>query len=160
MDKHEKLIGLIGDFRNAMLVTRTSSGELDSRPMAIAEVDDDGTMWFVSDRNSGKIADLMLDQDVAVTMQSSGKFVSLTGKCQAVEDRQKIDEIWNEAFKVWFPAGKSDPSIVLLRVDPVRGEYWDNSGFQGVKYLLKAGKAYVQGERPTPDDSLNAAVTL
>ncbi|MCD0462815.1 pyridoxamine 5'-phosphate oxidase family protein [Roseiconus lacunae] len=160
MDKHEKLISLLEDFNNAMLVTRTSAGELDARPMAIADVEENGTLWFVSDRNSGKIADLMLDQDVAVTMQSSNKFVSVTGKCQAVEDRQKVDDLWNEAFKVWFPEGKSDPSIILLRIDPARGEYWDNSGLQGIKYLVKAGKAYWQGERPTPDASINAAVTM
>ncbi|MCC9602764.1 pyridoxamine 5'-phosphate oxidase family protein [Stieleria sp. JC731] len=160
MDTHQKLLDLIGDFRNAMLTTRTSQGELDARPMAIAEVEDDGTLWFVSDRSSGKIADLMLDQDVAVTMQSSSKFVSISGQCQAVEDRQKIEQLWSEAFKVWFPEGKADPSIILLRVDPVRGEYWDNSGVQGLKYLIKAGKAYLQGERPSPDDAINAALAL
>ncbi len=59
-----------------------------------------------------------------------------------------LDEIWNEAWKVWFPGGKADPNLLLLRVDGDRGEYWDNSGLSGIKYFIEAGKAYLSGTRP------------
>jgi len=160
MDTHSKLVDLIQDFDNAMLVTKTDDGSLDARPMAVAEATDNGELWFVSDRNSGKIADLMLDRDVAVTMQSSSKFVTLSGECRVVDDQSKVDSLWNDAWKVWFPEGKSDPSIVLLKIEPARGEYWDNSGATGVKYMIKAGKAYLQGERAETDESINASVSL
>ncbi len=160
MDKQKKLIDLIGEFDNAMLVTRSSDGALDARPMAIAEVEADGALWFVTDRSSGKVAALMLDNDVAVTMQSSNRFAVISGKGVAVDDRTKLDELWNEAWKVWFPKGKSSESIVLLRVDPSHGEYWDNSGASGLNYLFKAGKAYLQGRRPDIDDSVNASVSM
>lgn len=160
MHTHEKLIDLIQDFDNAMLVTKTDDGSLDARPMAVAQATDEGELWFVSDRNSGKIADLMLDRDVAVTMQDSRKFVTLSGECRVVDDRAKIEELWCEAWKVWFPKGKSDSSIVLLRIEPQRGEYWDNSGVTGLKYLIKAGKAYLQGDRAETDESVNASVRL
>ncbi|MCO8122040.1 pyridoxamine 5'-phosphate oxidase family protein [Stieleria sp. TO1_6] len=160
MNPHDKLIDLIQDFDNAMLITKANGGKLDARPMAIAEATDDGEIWFVTDRNSGKIAELMLDSDVAVTLQGSKTFVSLSGVCRVVDDRAKIESLWNEAWKVWFPAGKSDPAITLLKVQPERGEYWDNSGFSGWKYLFKAGKAYLQGEQPEKDDSISAKVTL
>ncbi|MGB7327328.1 MAG: pyridoxamine 5'-phosphate oxidase family protein [Rubripirellula sp.] len=160
MDTQQKLIDILNDFDTAMLVTRGDDGSLDARPMAVAQVEDDGQVWFVTDRNSGKIADLMLDSDVAVAMQSSNKFVSLSGTAHAVDDRAKLDELWSEAWKVWFPEGKASDSIVLLKVEPTRGEYWDNSGLTGVKYMLKAGKAYLQGERPETDASTNASVSL
>lgn len=160
MDTHEKLIGLIRDFDNAMLVTKTDEGKLDARPMAVADVTDAGELWFVTDRNSGKIADLMLAREVAVTMQGSRKFVTITGEARVVDDQAKIESLWSEAWKIWFPAGKNDSSIVLLKIKPERGEYWDNSGFAGVKYLIKAGKAYLQGERPEIDESVNASVSM
>ncbi|QEG00224.1 Pyridoxamine 5'-phosphate oxidase [Stieleria maiorica] len=160
MNTEKKLLDLIHGFDNAMLVTKTPSGALDARPMAVAQATDDGRLWFVTDRNSGKITDLMNDQDVAVTMQSSRKFVTISGTCRVVDDRAKIEEVWNEIWKVWFPGGQSDPSIVLLKVDPQRGEYWDNSGVAGIKYLIKAGKAYLQGERAETDASVNASVVL
>ncbi|EMI44500.1 pyridoxamine 5'-phosphate oxidase family protein [Rhodopirellula sp. SWK7] len=160
MDTHKKLIELLNDFDNAMLVTRSSNGSLESRPMAIAEVEPDGDVWFVTNRNSGKVADLMLDNEVAVTMQSSRKFATISGKAHAVDDRAKLDELWSEAWKVWFPEGKSSDSIVLLKVEARHGEYWDNSGTDGLRYLIKAGKAYMQGERPQPDESINASVSM
>ncbi|KAA1261468.1 Pyridoxamine 5'-phosphate oxidase [Rubripirellula obstinata] len=160
MNTQEKLIDLIQDFDNAMLVTKTDDGALDARPMAVARATDEGALWFVSDRNSGKIADLMLDRDVAITMQSSRKFVTISGECRVVDDQAMIEELWSEAWKVWFPDGKSDPSIVLLKIVPERGEYWDNSGVAGLKYLIKAGKAYLQGERAATDASVNASVSM
>jgi len=159
-DKYEKLVDLIGDFENAMLVTRTSAGELDARPMAVAELESDGDLWFITDRNSGKVADLMLDQEVAVTMQSSKLFVTLTAKAHLIDDPDKVKDLWRDAWKVWFPEGPASQSIALLKVEPTRGEYWDNSGVEGVKYLIKTGKAYLEGERASTDESINARVSL
>ena len=160
MTKQTKLIDFISDFKNAMLVTRTDDGSLHSRPMAIAKVEDDGTIWFVTDRHSGKVADLMLDDEVAVTMQGGKKFVALSAKCEAIDNQKMIDDLFNEAWKVWFPEGRTDESLLLLKIEPSQGEFWDNSGLKGVKYLFKAGKAYLTGDRPEVDDSQNASVSL
>ncbi len=160
MTKQSKLIDFISDFKNAMLVTHVPSGPLHARPMAIAKVEDDGTVWFVTDRHSGKVADLKADDEVAVTMQGGKKFVALTATCEPVDDQLMIDKLFNESWKVWFPGGKTDESLLLLKVMPSEGEFWDNSGLQGAKYMFKAGKAYLAGERPEVDESLNASVSL
>ena len=139
---------LIADFGTAMLVTRAADGALHGRPMAVAGVDPDGTLWFASERHSGKVEELAKDNHAAVTMQSGSKFVSLSGTAAVVDDRAKVAELWKPAFKVWFPGGQDDPSLVLLRVDPGAGEYWDNSGTGGIKYLIQAGKALVTGTKP------------
>lgn len=160
MDAHQKLIDLVKDFDTAMLITHGAYKDLEARPMAIAKVEDDGQIWFVTDRNSGKVNQLKADAHVVVALQASNKFVSVSGQATVVDDRKKLDELWSEAWKVWFSKGRSSPSIVLLRVDPSHGQYWDNSGLQGVKYLIKAGKAYLQGERPETDQAINATVSL
>ncbi len=160
VNTQQKLIDLLKDFDTAMLVIRGSDGSLDARPMAVAQVEENGQIWFVTDRNSGKIAGLMLDSEVAVVMQSSNKFVSLSGNARVIDDRAKLNELWKESWKVWFPEGKSSESIVLLDIIPSRGEYWDNSGLQGAKYLLKAGMAYLQGERPETEAEVNASASF
>jgi hypothetical protein len=65
-------------------------------------------------------------------------------------------------WKVWFPGGKDDPNLLLLRVDGKEGEYWDNSGLSGVKYVLEAGKALLTGSRPNVvgDPKIHAKVNL
>jgi hypothetical protein len=36
----------------------------------------------------------------------------------------------------------------LLRVHGDAGEYWDNTGTGGIKYLIEAGRAYLSGTKP------------
>lgn len=144
----KRLQDLLHDFDTAMLVTRSASGELRSRPMVLADVEADGILWFITQRDSGKMDEIAREPHVNAAMQSNRKFVSISGIASSVEDRKKIAELWNEAWKVWFPGGKDDPTIVLLRVRGDSGEYWDNSGTSGIKYLLEAGRAYLSGTRP------------
>lgn len=143
-----KLSELLQEFGVAMLVTRTPDGNLRGRPMALAAVEPDGTLWFATDRDSGKMDELAHDRHVAVTMQSSTKFVSLSGLSKSVDDRGMVSRLWKAEWKVWFPGGKDDPNILLLRIDGNSGEYWDNSGTSGVKYFIEAGKALLTGTRP------------
>lgn len=160
MNTEAKLIDLLHDFDNAMLVTRGEQGQLAARPMAIAQVQEQGTLWFVTDRHSGKVDDMQANHHVAVVMQSDRKFVSISGSATMVDDRQKLNDLWKESWKVWFPEGKSSDSIVLLKIEPNSGDYWDNSGASGIRYLLKAGKAYLQGERPEADQKTHASVSM
>lgn len=157
-----KLRELLDAFGVAMLVTRTPDGELRGRPMALAEVQPDGSLWFATDRNSTKVDELARDGHVAVTMQSGTKFVSLSGTAVPVADRERAARLWKTEWKVWFPGGKDDPNLVLLRVDGSAGEYWDNSGTSGVKYLIQAGRALLTGTRPDvgDDPKVHGKVTL
>jgi general stress protein 26 len=144
----DKLQELLKDFSIAMLVTRTTEGRLRSRPMAVADVQPDGTLWLLTDRNSGKLDEIAADQHVNVSAQSSSKFLSFSGIASGVDDRKKVAELWKESWRVWFPGGKDDPSLILVKIRGEMGEYWDNSGTSGIKYLIEAGKAYLCGTRP------------
>ncbi len=156
--KEQKLIDLMQDFSDAMLVTRHDEQTLAARPMAIAEVDDSGQVWFVTDNHSEKIDDLLARDEVLITMQSRNRYVSLSGHCEVLKDEQKVKELWHEAWKVWFPGGPTDPSLVLLRVTPSFGQFWDGSGLSGIKYLLEAGRAYVAGDRPKTSSAEHSEV--
>lgn len=157
-DQAEKLHDLVADFTDAMLVTRSLSGGLHARPMRIADLEHDADLWFVSSTNSGKIHEIEEKPEVNVTLQGGGKYISLSGRVSIDNDRSKIESMWREPLRTWFPEGKDDPRIVLLRFEASEGEYWDNSGAQGIKYLFKAGKAYLQGKTPDIDQSIHSKV--
>ncbi|HYO24906.1 MAG TPA: pyridoxamine 5'-phosphate oxidase family protein [Lacipirellulaceae bacterium] len=159
-DVQAHLKDLLHDFDTAMMVTHGPDGALHGRPMAVAQVEDNGDLWFVTDRHSGKMHEIGADAHVCVTMQGAGKFISLAGTASPHDDRRKVAEVWNEHMKVWFPGGKDDPNLVLLKVDAREGEYWDNSGANAIKYMVKAGRAYLRGERPSNDDTEHAKVKL
>lgn len=150
-ETYDQLRRLLLEFDTAMLVTKTHEGGLRARPMAVADVEPDGTLWLLTDRSSGKRDEITDDNHVNITMQSSMKFVSFSGRIFSSEDRTKLDEIWKDSWKIWFPGGKVDPNLVLLRIEGESGEYWDESGLQGIRYLFEAGKAYLTGTRPSVD---------
>jgi general stress protein 26 len=135
---------LLGDFDTATLVTRARDGRLHGRPMAIASVEDNGTLWFVTDRTSEKAAEVGADEAALVTLQSSRRFLTANGAATLVDNRAKVQELWKESFKLWFD-DENDPDIVLLRFSPSDAEYWDTSGARGVKYAFRAAKAYLSG---------------
>lgn len=143
---------ILKDFDSAMLVTQTPGGQLRARPMALAQVDENDDVWFMTQSHSGKVDEIRNDSHVCVALQGGNKYLSLSGRANMVLDRAKIDELWNESWKTWFPGGKDDPTLVLLRVTSEAGEYWDNSGSKGIAYLIEAGRAYLSGERPDVDD--------
>lgn len=150
-----KLLDVLKDFDTVMLFTRTAEGNVRGRPMAIAEVDRDGTLYLVTSIDSDKAAELIADARVALGMQSKTKYASLSGIAILNTERALIDRLWKERWRVWFPEGKSSPDLSVIEVHPVEGEHWDQSGFKGIKLAIEAAKAYVTRQRP---ESQGAAV--
>lgn len=160
MEESEHLYDLLRDFDTAMLITRAADGHLHARPMAIAELRADADAYFVTSIDSPKIAEIEADADVLLTFQGERQYAAVYGRANVIQDRQLIDRLWKEAWKLWFPRGKSDPSIALLRFDAERGEFWDNAGTRGVQYAFEAAKAYLRGETPQPDPEQHGRARL
>jgi len=151
-EKRQRLSTLLSRFETAMLVTRTADGGMRARPLSIAESQDDGAMYFTTAVDSPKVEELEMDPHVNVVMQDGRHFVSLSGAATVVRDRGVIERLWRPSWKVWFPLGKDDPSLCLLRVDPTDAAYWDLTGTSGIRYVFEMAKAYVKGARPPADD--------
>lgn len=146
-DAAEKVKELIGDERLAMLTTVDSDGKLVSRPMAVQRLDDDGTLWFLTDDTSPKARQLIRDSRTNLAFQSRGTWISVSGSGEIVEDRATIEGLWNKGAEAWFPDGPSTPEVAALRIDPDTAEYWDAPGGR-VSSVLAYAKAKLTGERP------------
>lgn len=129
-DHIKQLAELIKDVRIAMFTTVSAEGRLVSRPLGTQEVEFDGDLWFATGRDSGKIEEIRANPQVSVAYADPGKntFVSVSGTASIVTDRAKIDELWSPAMKIFFPDGKDDPNLVLIRVNAETAEYWDGPG--------------------------------
>ncbi len=151
-DAKKHLQSLVDDFSNGMLITKHDPGVLRGRPMHVAK-HDDGTLWFMTDRDSAKIDELADDSRVAVTFQDSDRYVSITGLADVIEDPAKIDELWNPAWRLWFPKGKDAYRLVAIRVTPTEAEYWDNSGVVNkLRFAKQAVEALLTGSTPNVDE--------
>jgi len=150
---------VVNDFDVAMLVTH-SANAMHARPMAITCHDDGLDAYLVTDINSLKIDEISANPQALLTFQGARKFAAVRGELAVVHDRPLIEKMWKEAWKVWFPLGKSDPNIALLKFTAHEGEYWDNAGMQGLKYVYEAAKAYVTGAPPKSDETQHATVRM
>jgi general stress protein 26 len=153
--EHLKELGeLIKDVRIAMLTTTTPDGRLVSRPLATQDVEFDGDLWFATGADSGKVGEIQADAhvNVAYANPSKNSFVSVSGTASIVHDRAKIDELWSPAMKVYFPEGKDDPNLRLIRVRAETAEYWDGPG-SAVGKAIYMMSAAVTGDAATMSEN-------
>jgi general stress protein 26 len=147
----EHVLELLHEFDTAMLVTQTPEGKPHARPMAVADIENGGTLWFVTDVMSPKIGDVETQPGVLLAFQDSRRYLSVNGEATVVRSPEKVREVWKESFKLWFD-GPDDPRLVLLKVTPHDAEYWDTSGIRGLKFAFKVAKAYLTGEPAKTED--------
>jgi general stress protein 26 len=145
-DNTRHLKDLVAGFDVGMLIT-IDGDDIHARPMAIADVTEDGRITFATGRSTHKTVEIERDDRVAISFQSRDKYLFVLGTADVHQDRARIDQLWKEMWRVWFPNGKDDPDLCILEVFPAEAELWDMTGTKGVRYLVEAAKAVVKGER-------------
>lgn len=138
---------LLESFDTAMLITRHGE-DVHARPMAVAAIEGANTVWFVTGDASPKADEIKSDERVSATFQGRFEFVALSGRASIVRDRKKIEELWQTSWKAWFPNGKDDPNIALIRVTVTDAEFWDMAGAKGIRYAFEVAKAVLTGDTP------------
>lgn len=146
----QKITSLLEGFRFGMFTT-LDAGTPVARPFTIQEVEPDGDLWFLVSKQSTAVQQLATDPRAGVALSSNDSWVSLTGTAQVVESRERIDGYWSPVVEAWFPDGKDDPSIAVLKFSADGGEYWDTPGSR-VATAVAFVKAKVTGE-PLEGDS-------
>jgi len=135
----------------SMTTTVTKSGELRSRPLYINSNTNSPSgnieIAFFCRNDSSTFDEISCNKQVNLAFQTSNQFLSVNGPAAIVKDPTKIKELWSESYRVWFPQGKDDPSLLLARVDVKEAEYWDQSGISGLKYGFGVLKALAEGQR-------------
>ena len=145
----EKFHKLLNDFSTAVLITHEQEYDFRARPMMIAGVEENCDLWFITNAESAKVHEIEADTRVQVICQNGPtNCVSIAGRASLSRDRAKIREVWKTSYRVWFPLGPDDPSIVLIRVAGEHGEYWDNTGVNRLVYVYQAIKAVATGTTP------------
>lgn len=133
-----------------MLTTIDENGDLHSRPMSSnGDIDANGDLWFFTNASSHKVSEIgkLPKVNVSFADPDNQRYVSVSGTAQLSRDRAKIDELWRPQFKIWFPEGKDDPEIALLRVNLEKAEYWDSPS-STVGYALSFVSSLVTGKQP------------
>jgi general stress protein 26 len=135
-----RLAEALEDHGVAMMTLNEPSG-LASRPMTPLEVDRDGAIWFMT---SAQALAAIVGDGTAVNLafadESRGRYVSITGWAELVDDAMRKDELWTVAGRPWFD-GPHDPDLVLLRIRPLQAELWDGPHGRLTRLLAMAASA-------------------
>ncbi|MDP1025818.1 pyridoxamine 5'-phosphate oxidase family protein [Sphingomonas sp. KR1UV-12] len=95
-----------------------------SEPMT-ARLDDDqpNTLFVFAGKNNraAKGGDAM----VQFVGKGHDFFACLAGTVSQDNDRAQIDKLWDKQIEAWFPDGKDDPNLALLRFDVSSAELWE-----------------------------------
>ena len=130
-----------------------------TRPMHTQGIDEDGTIWFFSEKDSPK--NQMIETDSRVNLiyanNSSYEYLSIEGTASIEHDQEKIDELWKDFAKVWFTEGKTDPSLTLIKVTPDNGHYWDTKSNKVIS-LMKIAVGALTGK--TMDNGLEGELKV
>jgi len=136
---------LAQEIDTCMFCTQGGDGKLKTRPMSVRKVDDDGNLWFLSDRNSDKNSEIESGSNVDLLFAGGHeKYLALHGAAEISYDKTKIKELWNPIAKIWFTDGEDDPDISVIKVKYDDGYYWDTKHGHMVS-LLKMAKSFVTG---------------
>ena len=118
----EKFIGKLKD--SPFVMIGLENGGEHSEPMT-AQIDDDqpNTLFFFAGRDN------RLASGGRAMAQFAAKghdfFACLDGEVSTDDDRAQIDKLWSKQVEAWFPQGKEDPNLTLLRFDIDSAELWE-----------------------------------
>jgi general stress protein 26 len=104
------------------------------------EEDERGPIWFFTAKDTDLVLAMGNGHRANLQFASKGHdlFASVQGELTPDNDRATIDRLWNRFVAAWYPGGKDDPKLQLIRFEPFHAQIWlnENSALAGVKLLL------------------------
>jgi general stress protein 26 len=152
----EKFYSAIESIDTAMMVTRRADGHLRARAMANQKRAGGADLWFVTREGSAKLADLAQDPHLNLSYyrDSNREWVSVSGTAIISRDRDKIRELYQPDWKVWFAeegdplqGTPNDPRMVLIGVTVHAAEFLEVNKSRPV-LLFELVKGWVTGTEP------------
>lgn len=143
-----RLAELVSGIRFAMVVLPAADGALRGRPLTTQEIEDDGSLWFMVSRTSDWAEALSgaTPGNAVYADPDDQRWVSVSGTATLVDDRARIEAMWNPMYAAWFDSA-DDPDITLLRIDADTADYWDADANAIVRWVRMA-KAVLTDARP------------
>ena len=120
-----------------MMRLEGSSGH--AEPMT-AQLDEDAhhTIWFFTRRdNRIGMGGKAMGQ---VSTKGHDVFACISGTLVPETDRARRDKHWDKVAEAWFPDGRDDPNVIMLRFEIDDAEVWTaDPSFKG-KFKLLTGR--------------------
>lgn len=121
-----------------------------SQPMTAFREAETGTIWFFTLDTADLARDAALPgQQAMFTYGSKDQelWACIHGSLTIDRNREPIDRYWNPIVAAWYPGGKDDPHLALLRFDADDGQIWVSKAGP-IRFGYEIAKANLTGTRP------------
>ncbi|WP_312126185.1 pyridoxamine 5'-phosphate oxidase family protein [Brevundimonas sp.] len=135
---------------NTGLLGLDRAGEA-SQPMTAFQDEGSSSIWFFT-RDDVELAQQVGSAGADARFDYGSKdqkvWASLKGRLSVAPRNQEIiDRHWNPVVAAWYPEGKEDPHLALLRFDGADGRIWVSDGGL-LSFAFQIIKANMTGDTP------------
>ena len=89
---------------------------------AMLDKDAHHAVWFFTSRSANAAIPGPASFDFAA--KGHDVFAAIEGTLHAENDPARLDKLWSNAVAAWFPGGKGDPDLALMRFEIGQSHVW------------------------------------
>jgi general stress protein 26 len=105
----------------------TNSGQ-HFQPMTAFVEPEAGQIWFFTRKDTDWVRQIADGASAMFVFQNDDLHACIGGRLTLAHDIERIDRYWNAVAAAWYPGGKDDPELTMLRMDCVDAEVWLSEG--------------------------------
>lgn len=129
--------------------TRPMTAQLDGREI-----------WFFARQSEELVKGLGQGARAIATFASKGHeiFACIHGRLSISQDRNQVDRLWSPSVASWYPGGKDDPELTLVRFEAESAHIWEAE--TGAAFKAAVVKLFGGDPQKAADARDRAEVTL
>ena len=83
-----------------------------------------GSLWFFTRRDTDLAREIGQGGQAMFVYQRDDIQACIGGRLSLEHDRARMERYWNAVVAAWYPDGKDDPQLTLLRLDADDAQVW------------------------------------
>ncbi|MDQ0465935.1 general stress protein 26 [Caulobacter ginsengisoli] len=119
------------------------------QPMTAFAEPDNGEIWFFTSATTDLARDAANGRQAMFVVQARDRELQacISGFLTLEQDKTRLDRYWSPMVAAWFPHGRDDPGIRLLKFACEDARVWISE--QGpIRYAWELAKASATGKQP------------
>jgi general stress protein 26 len=121
------------------------------QPMTAFAEREDGVIWFFTRTDTDMARDLANNDGAKAmfTVQARDQDFQacIGGRLSLTRDQTRIDKYWNPVVAAWYPDGKDDPRLTLVKFDANSAAVWISDAGP-TKFAWEIAKANMSKKEP------------
>jgi len=140
---------LLEELQDAMCVMLGSTDEDEHMQPMTPQIDpDESVIYFYSDRFSELGKTIAVNPGTVHLCHISKDYQAcVKGRLTAHHDKSTIDKFWDQKVAAWYPEGKEDKKLMMLKFVPHDAAIWASDA-NPLTFMYEMAKANIKHEEP------------